>query len=133
MGTLRWDGKAWRRWNGRRWAKAPYSPDRMRLTLPMPLREDPTIPHSRREHLLAQAVAAEVASGADVVLPGSVTTVVGRRRRVSHLVHALLTLLTMGMWAVVWIAMCLARTRDRVRLEVDEWGHVWGVEGNPAH
>ncbi len=46
-------------------------------------------------------------------------------RRVSHGMHAGLTLLTGGLWAVVWLALALGRREDRVRLEADAWGNVW--------
>ena len=43
------------------------------------------------------------------------------RRRVSHFVHAVLTVLTAGLWAPFWLASVLSRREDRVRLEVDRW------------
>lgn len=39
--------------------------------------------------------------------------------------HALMTLVTGGLWGVVWLAVALGRREDRVRFEVDHWGNVW--------
>jgi hypothetical protein len=40
-------------------------------------------------------------------------------------VHLFLTLLTGGLWAVVWIAVTLGRGEDRVLLDADAWGNIW--------
>ena len=46
--------------------------------------------------------------------------------------NAVLTVLTGGLWAIVWIAATLGGRDDRVRYEVDRWGNVWGQEVSPA-
>ncbi len=50
-----------------------------------------------------------------------------RQRRVTHLGHFILTLLTGGLWGIVWLAVILNRREDRVRYEVDAWGNIWPV------
>lgn len=132
LGELRWDGKVWRRWNGRRWAKALYSPRPVRLLDSTPLDRDDIVDRAQREHLLAQAVEEAVADGGRVVHVGPRGTVIGQRRSISHVMHAILTLVTGGFWGIVWIVVCLARTEDRYRMETDDWGHVWAVPGGPA-
>ncbi len=52
-----------------------------------------------------------------------------RRRPVSHGLHAVLTLLTGGVWAPVWLIMAVARKDEIAAYEVDRWGHVWLREG----
>ncbi len=80
-----------------------------------------------RQRALALAVEEEVATNAGtVVLEGPNGVVVSYRRPVSHFLHAVLTVFTGGLWGVVWIAIALGRRDDRVRLEVDHWGNVWG-------
>ena len=49
------------------------------------------------------------------------------QRRVTHLGHFILTLLTGGLWGFVWLAVILSRGEDRVRYEVDPWGNIWPV------
>jgi hypothetical protein len=43
------------------------------------------------------------ANAANVILDGHSGVVLGYRSSVSHLGHALMTLLTGGLWAVVWL------------------------------
>jgi hypothetical protein len=64
-------------------------------------------------------------SGATLVLDGPHGVVLAYRRPVAHVFHALMTLITAGLWAVVWLAIALGRREDRVRLEVDAWGNIW--------
>src|SRR3954447_5305817 len=71
------------------------------------------------------AVDQVAANAANVILGGPSGVVLGYRSPVSHLGHALMTLLTGGLWAVVWLASVLNRHEDRIRLEVDRWGNVW--------
>jgi hypothetical protein len=126
VGDLRWDGRVWRRWSGRRWARAAYSLHPERLLRSTPFDEQPPVDMPARARALALAVEDQVASNAaSVVFDGPSGTVLAFRRPVSHLLHALLTLLTAGLWGIVWVAMMLSRHEDRVRLEVDAWGNVW--------
>ncbi|WP_158648101.1 hypothetical protein [Nocardioides houyundeii] len=43
LGDLHWDGGVWRRWSGRRWARAVASPAPVRLLDPRPLDADPPL------------------------------------------------------------------------------------------
>lgn len=126
VGDLRWDGTSWKRWSGRRWTRAAYSlhPDRLRD--PAPLHREPPVGEDRRRQALARAVEDQVTfNAATVVLDGPSRAVLAWRRRVPHLFHAFATLITAGLWAVIWIADVLGRREDRVLLEVDDWGNVW--------
>ena len=68
--------------------------------------------------------------GASFVHQGPSGVVLGYRRHVSHVLHAVLTLPTV-VWALVWLAMALGQHEDRLRLEVDRWGHVWATPVAP--
>lgn len=128
VGAMRWNGKVWRRWNGKRFAAALYSRDPIRLTLPAPLDTDLPLSQAARDELLATAVEDQLTTrGAHVIHVGPQGTLLGYRRPVSHFMHALLSIVTLGAWLLVWLIMCVARTEDRLRLDVDPWGHVWGV------
>jgi hypothetical protein len=125
-GDYRWDGSVWHRWTGRRWARAAYSLDPGRLRVPTRLDEDPGLGRERLDRALARAVEDQVAvNGATVVHQGPSGVVLGYRRREAHLLHGVMTVLTAGLWGVVWIAIVLSRREDRVRLEIDPWGNVW--------
>jgi hypothetical protein len=125
-GDLHWDGTLWERYDGRRWRHAEYSlrPDRLRSA--SPLHDDPPIDEAARSRALALAVEDEVATaGATVVHDGPSGVVLSHRPSVSHGLHALLTLLTAGLWAVVWLYITFTNRDERVRFEVDGWGNVW--------
>jgi hypothetical protein len=125
-GDLRWESTCWKRWTGRRWARALYSLQPELLVDPAPLHRRPPVAQERRQRALALAVEAQVANNAaSVVLDGPSGVVLGYPRPVHHGLHAVMTLLTGGLWAVVWLALVLSRREDRFRLEVDQWGHVW--------
>lgn len=40
----------------------------------------------------------------------------------NHVLHLILTLSTLGIWAIVWIALALLGGEKRVLVQVDEWG-----------
>jgi hypothetical protein len=125
-GDMRWDGKVWRRWNGRRWVTAAYSmrPDRLRVPRRMDL--DPPISSKQARKVLTMAVEDQIATnGASVVFEGEQGVILGYRKPVSHVAHGIATLITFGFWAPVWIAASAASRERRIRLSVDAWGNVW--------
>lgn len=132
-GDLRWDGKVWRRWSGRRWETAAYPLHRDWLKNEAPLHDRPVIGEPAWEKALALAVEREVSeNGATLVLDGPTGIVLAYRRHVSHVFHAIMTVITGGLWAVVWLASALGRREDRIRLEADKWGNVWATPVAPA-
>lgn len=128
IGDMRWDGSVWQRWSGRRWVKAAYSlhPERLKEATRFDAHSE--VEQASQKRALDLAVEDQVATvGATVVFAGPSGVVLAYRSRVSHGLHAIMTLLTAGLWAVVWLALTLARREDRVRLEADRWGNVWPV------
>jgi hypothetical protein len=63
---------------------------------------------------LERAIATEVASGWRTDWRGRGEAILSRPRHVSHVFHAVATLLTGGLWAIVWIAVAVNRKYDRV-------------------
>ncbi len=126
MGDLRWNGEEWRRWNGRRWIRALASVQPERLKNPARYSDEDAVSDERQQRALALAVEDQVATyGAHVVFQGPSGAIIGYRRRVSHGLHAILTILTSGLWAIVWLAAAAGRREDRVRLEPDRFGNIW--------
>jgi hypothetical protein len=126
VGDMKWDGKKWLRWSGRSWASAAYSFDAELLLDRARLDTRPPISQEKRARALELAVEDQVATNAaTVVFSGSQGVVLGYQRRVSHVFHALMTLFTAGLWAVIWLAVMLSSRERRVRLEADRWGNVW--------
>ncbi len=102
VGDMRWDGKAWQRWSGRRWAHAPYSLHPARLKVATPFDRLSAIDDASRDRALALAVEKEVtANSASVVFDGPNGVVLAYRPRVAHLFHAFMSLITGGFWAVI--------------------------------
>lgn len=128
VGDLGWDGTSWRRWSGKRWAKPVYSLQRELLVREPDPSTWPRLTADRLDRGLQLAVDRQVSENAALVdHTGRNGVVLSYRRPVSHVVHAILSVLTAGLWFVVWILMSLNRRYDRVRLEIDSWGHVWAV------
>ena len=127
-GDLGWNGKSWRRWSGRRWARAVNSLQ-LDLLLCEPGPETwPKLPSDRLARGLDLAVERQVSTfAATVDHHGPNGVVLSYKRPVSHGAHLFGTLVTGGLWAIVWIVMAVDRKYDRVRLEIDSWGHVWAV------
>jgi hypothetical protein len=133
VGDLRWDGRVWRRWSGHRWSTAAYSLHPERLTRQSGFDREPQLSQERRDRALQLAVEDQITSNAAVVVfDGPTGVITGYRRPVTHLVHAVLTAITLGLWAVIWLVQVLDRREDRVQLEVDAWGNVWARGVKPA-
>src|SRR5690348_2929518 len=126
---MRWDGRAWRRWNGQRWVTAAYSRRPQRLLVPDRLDLDPPISDKRRRKALDRAVEDQVAdNAASVVLDGPTGVILGYRGHTNHFGHAIMTLLTAGLWAPIWLIATVTRRQHRIRLTVDDWGNVWATQ-----
>ena len=127
VGTYKFQRGTWRRWSGRRWAKASLALHPERLKDARPLDGYPEIAQDERTRLLELLVDSEVLHDARVVNRSERGITLGYPQRIHHLGHALATLATGGLWAVVWIAKVVSRREVRVRYEVDAWGSIWPV------
>ena len=84
----------------------------------------------KRERIFEKAITEELLAGANVVQRDRFSAVTGRQKPVGHGLHAFLTLMTLGLWSVVWIVMAISRKEIRTRISIDRWGHVWYVDGS---
>ena len=126
VGDMRWEDGVWQRWVGRRWVRAAYSLHPDRLKQPAPFDRDEAVDEASRQRALALAVEDQVAlESATFVFEGPRGIVLAYPRSVSHVLHGVVTLLTGGLWAFVWLGVFLGRREDRLRFEVDAWGNVW--------
>jgi hypothetical protein len=73
---------------------------------------------------LAQAVSREVAGGFRVESQGDAQAVMVKGKGTSHVLHLILTLVTLGMWVPVWLIMYFVAKPKRVILTLDEFGNV---------
>jgi hypothetical protein len=76
-----------------------------------------------RKALLARAVSREVMEGARVESQTDYQAVMIKGRRPNHVLHLILTLVTLGLWAFVWIAVAALGGERRRMIEIDEYGH----------
>ena len=131
VGTYQWRRGQWRRWSGRRWAHASFALHPEHLEDPRPFDQHPELGQGKRDRLLEVAVETEVLGNARVLHRSERGVTLAYPHPVNHVGHAVLTLLTGGLWGIVWIVCAINRREDRVRLEVDPWGNIWPVAAPP--
>jgi len=76
-----------------------------------------------RKELLARTVSTQVASGARIESQSDFQAVVIRGKPVNHVLHLILTLVTLSVWAIVWIALAIFGGEKRSMVTVDEYGN----------
>ena len=77
-----------------------------------------------RKALLAKLVAAAVTSGARVESQTETMAVLVYGRRVNHLLHFFVGLVTLGLWWLVWIFLAITGGEKRQVVTVDDYGNV---------
>ena len=77
-----------------------------------------------RRRRLAHHVASAVANGRRVETQSDFQAVLVKGHRVNHVLHLILTLVTVGLWAPVWLLMVFVGGEKREILQVDEFGNV---------
>lgn len=76
-----------------------------------------------RKEALARAVHTQVAQGARVESQSDYTAILVRGHRLNNTLHLILTLVTFGLWGIVWICLALFGGEKRMSVGVDEWGN----------
>lgn len=79
-------------------------------------------PEERKE-LLARAVANQVRQGWRVESQTDYQSVLVTGSKPNHILHLILTLLTLGFWAIVWIALAVFGGEKRMVIEIDAYGN----------
>jgi hypothetical protein len=77
-----------------------------------------------RQAGLARAVSNSVRNGWAIEGQTSYQAVLVKGHRPNHILHLILTLVTMGLWAIVWILVAVLGGEKRLVIDVDEYGHV---------
>lgn len=73
---------------------------------------------------LNQAIAAELGQGGELESSTGQTAVILRGKKVNHVLHAILSLLTAGLWLIVWVVLVATNKRQRIILSADASGTV---------
>ena len=76
-----------------------------------------------RKEILARLVASQITQGRRIETQSDYQAVLLQGKAVNHVLHLLLTFVTLGIWAVVWVSMVLLAGEKRELLQVDEWGN----------
>lgn len=73
---------------------------------------------------LDQAVARELAAGAELESQTPTNAVLRSGKKVNHVLHAILSVLTAGIWLIVWAVLVLTNKKQRIVLSLDASGQV---------
>ncbi len=76
-----------------------------------------------RKALLAQAIANWVRGGWHVESQTDYQAVMVKGHRPNHILHLILTIVTLGIWAIVWILVTILGGEKRAVVSVDEYGN----------
>lgn len=77
----------------------------------------------QRKEILARLVTGQVADGARVESQSDYQAVLVRGHRLNNTLHLILTVVTFGLWGLVWLAVALIGGEKRSVASVDEWGN----------
>ncbi|GAA2296351.1 hypothetical protein GCM10010234_43020 [Streptomyces hawaiiensis] len=85
----------------------------------------PVASDERKSHL-ATAVQQEVARGGRVESHSDYNAIVRYGQPVNHTLHLILTLVTVGLWSIVWLIVWIVSVTSNkaVTLTVDEYGNI---------
>ncbi|MBD3941641.1 DUF4234 domain-containing protein [Microbacterium sp. NEAU-LLC] len=89
----------------------------------MPANPQPISPEAR-EAALAQAVVREVAARGRVESQTAHNAIIVTGKRPNHVLHLILTIVTGGLWGIVWIIVALSTREHRLALSVDAYGNI---------
>lgn len=79
---------------------------------------------SERRSALETRVVRELADGATLESQGGYNAVLIKGKQVNHILHLILSIITAGIWLIVWLLLVITNKRQRVVLFVNEDGVV---------
>ncbi len=72
---------------------------------------------------MARQIASLITQGRRVESQSDFQAVLVQGHRVNHVLHLIMTLITLGVWAIIWLAMVFLAGEKREGVQVDEWGN----------
>ena len=78
----------------------------------------------RRRKILETNVMDAVAKGWSIESQGQYHAVIVQGERVNHLLHLILSIITVGLWIIVWLILVISGGQERMMIYVDEQGEV---------
>lgn len=85
---------------------------------------DGTVSADDRKRKLANQIRTEVTQGARVESQGDFDAVVATGAEVNHTLHLIATVVSCGIWGIVWLVMTLTGGIKRKMVAVDDYGQV---------
>lgn len=85
--------------------------------------EGPKKSPDERKQILARQIGNLVAQGRRVESQGDYQAVLVHGHRPNHVLHLILTLVTLGIWVIGWIVIAIVGGEKREMVQVDEWGN----------
>jgi hypothetical protein len=77
-----------------------------------------------RKAMLAQQLQGAVARGMRIESQSDYQAVLVEGKPVNHVLHAIITIFSCGLWGIVWIIMAVTGGEKREMVVVDEFGNV---------
>jgi hypothetical protein len=100
-------------------------------TPPPVTREEPptvSLPSRKSEEArraaMAQAIQNEVVQGGRIESQSDFQAVFVFGKPVNHILHLLLTVLTCGIWGLVWLGLIIWGGEERIMVQIDDYGNV---------
>lgn len=79
---------------------------------------------AERKELLARTIQGQVAAGGRIESQSDFQAVIVTGKPLNNVLHLILTLVTFGLWAPVWIALAIFGGEKRSMITVDDFGNV---------
>ena len=76
-----------------------------------------------RKAILAKGIVMQVANGWRLDVQTDFEAVLSSGKKVNHILHLLLSIVTVGMWILPWILMAMGNRIRRQTISVDEFGN----------
>lgn len=110
------DSTQQRYWDGTTWTEDRKS----NASLPTGVRVSDDV---RRQKLRQQIAHVLASGGTRVELQNDFDAILVKKVEVNHVLHAVLTMVTCGLWSIVWLVIFLNSNKEhRIMLTVDEFG-----------
>ena len=80
-------------------------------------------PVDERKQILSRQIGSMLTQGRRVESQSDFQAVLLRGHAVNHILHLIITIVTLGFWGIVWIALAVLGGEKRELVQVDEWGN----------
>jgi hypothetical protein len=90
----------------------------------LPARATQKLSDAERDKLLDRVLVKKAQGGGTVQMRGGNQVVLEYKAKPNHLLHLILSILTLGLWLVVWLIVAITSRDKHETIAVDEYGVV---------